>query len=908
MKPALKLHLKIFLLSACLIASTLEYIDARDYNVTGKVTDATGRVVANAKVSMIAGTTEFAAFTRSDGTYFIRISGIYDNISGLLEVGVPFPNPFSNSVNIPFIINSSGDVRLTIYNLSGQKIKEVFFNGVDAGSYRIIWDGCNQGGSPQRAGIYIYAITFKGNTKSGKLIKVTWFSKGSSGTSLEPVMMPPVTPVIQGKIRIPVITGVTCQDYYPVRLTDIIIGRDTAINFELMQKQALPFKTSGNHIAMYTGTDYRPLVLKGINLGSSPPGYFPGEIAYAITPEMYEKWINMMAKAGFNCIRVYTLHPPVFYEKLAEYNERNPNNPLFLFQGIWLDEVEDPLNPVSYDLIDRTTAFTQEIHEAINCIHGNNDIAFRLGKAYGRYVTDVSRWTAGYIIGREISPQEVDSTNSFHRAINSYAGNQFSITGGSPTEVFVTSMLDETVSFEAQNYSVRRPVSISSWPTLDPLNHPTEVFTDEDKASFDIEKISGKNLQAGLFASYHAYPYYPNFISQQPSYQSFSDEQGPDSYLGYLTDLKNHYSDIPLVIGEFGVPSSWGSAHQSFSNMNHGGYSEQQQGEKDIRMLHNIIDAGCAGGFMFSWMDEWFKPTWIVSYLEAYGFLSGNAIIPTRQLWQNLTSPEQNFGMVAFEQLDPDPFISYQTDNPSGPCDRIEVTNDNSCFFLNIESSGDIIPGDTMMIAFDTYLSSTGESKLPNGKHLSNRSEFLLTMVFGNDTALHHVTEAYDMNGLTPRFNLTDPAIQKYKSTVTDGAPWNEMQWYNDGAELTKSYIGRLPMENATDFTPGQRTAVAWYGNKIKVRMPWTMLYFYDPTQMKVIDGAVSYDGGYTFDILSNLSDGIALSVYYKGVVTSTTSRYSWLPWLVVPGTVEREKKSLQVVESELPAFPDFAN
>ena len=81
------------------------------------------------------------------------------------------------------------------------------------------------------------------------------------------------------------------------------------------------------------------------------------------------------------------------------------------------------------------------------------------------------------------------------------------------------------------------------------------------------------------------------------------------------------------------------------------------------------------------------------------------------------------------------------------------------------------------MIAFDTYSGSTGESQLPNGKDLENRSEFLLSIVFGNDTALHYVTEAYDMNGLTPRFNLSDPSVQKYKSTVTDGAPWKLMQW-----------------------------------------------------------------------------------------------------------------------------------
>ena len=75
------------------------------------------------------------------------------------------------------------------------------------------------------------------------------------------------------------------------------------------------------------------------------------------------------------------------------------------------------------------------------------------------------------------------------------------------------------------------------------------------------------------------------------------------------------------------------------------------------------------------------------------------------------------------------------------------------------------------MIAFDTYLRGIGESELPNGKKLANRSEFLLTMILGEDTAFYNVTEAYDMNGLTPRFNLTDPSVQKFQSTVNRRSP-----------------------------------------------------------------------------------------------------------------------------------------
>lgn len=897
-----------FYLSAALLLLPLVSFSI-DIYVSGKVTNRYGNAVPEAKISMNTGSFSYSAVSGPDGYYTLKLSGIFAETSKLLELGSPYPNPFSHSVNIPFIISSTGDISISIYSMGGQKINDLFFPAVSEGSYRIVWDGCNASGAPVRQGFYVFAITFQGKTWSGRMIKAAGISAYAAGSMLEPVMMPPSGTIPDDDdIKIPVITTVACTGYSSIRLTDIVIRHDTIVDFEMIGKDALPYKIDGNHIAMNTETGYKRLFLKGINLGSSPPGYFPGEIAYAISPEMYVKWIKRIAEAGFNSIRIYTLHPPVFYETLSNYNYRNPDNPLLLFQGIWLGEVENGSDPAEYNLIGRIPAFRNEIEEVMDCVHGNRTIAFRPGRAYGNYSSDVSVWTAGYIIGREISSQEVDSTNLFNATLNSFTGSQFSITGGSASEVFATRMLDETVNREYQLYGSRRPVSMSSWPTLDPLSHPTEIHTDEDKAQIDICKISGKTSNAGLFATYHAYPYYPNFVSQQESYQTYSDTEGPNSYLGYITDLKNHYSDIPLIIGEFGVPSSWGSAHQSFSSMDHGGYSEIQQGEKNLRLMNNIYESGCGGGFMFAWMDEWFKRTWIVEYLEAYGFRSGEIIIPTRQLWHNLTSPEQNFGLLSFDQEDVLPFISYQKNNPSGGVTRIEATNDNSFFYLNTELNQALSPGDTIMIAFDTYSSSLGESILPNGKTLINRSEFNLFYVAGQDTALYQVTEAYDMNGLTPRFNLADPLKQKFKSTVTDGAPWVTMQWINDGFEYTVHDIGRLPAGNSREFVPGNRNAVIWNGNSLKIRIPWTLLYYYDPTQMRVIDGAVSYDGGWTFEINTTESDGIAVSVYYKGSVTSSTTRYIWNKWLVVPKTKYREKASLHAVETGLDSFPTFVD
>jgi hypothetical protein len=75
---------------------------------------------------------------------------------------------------------------------------------------------------------------------------------------------------------------------------------------------------------------------------------------------------------------------------------------------------------------------------------------------------------------------------------------------------------------------------------------------------------------------------------------------------------------------------------------------------------------------------------------------------------------------------------------------------------------------------------------------------------------------------------------------------------------------------------------------------------------MRVNDGAVSYDGGYNFEILTSVSDGIAVSVAHKGIVTNSTNRYRWPAYLIVPPTVEREKGSLNVIKEGLNVIPDY--
>ena len=57
----------------------------------------------------------------------------------------------------------------------------------------------------------------------------------------------------------------------------------------------------------------------------------------------------------------------------------------------------------------------------------------------------------------------------------------------------------------------------------------------------------------GTFASYHAYPYYPDFLRYEDWLTTFTSDRS-DPYAGYLAALKRHHDGMPVMITELGVP------------------------------------------------------------------------------------------------------------------------------------------------------------------------------------------------------------------------------------------------------------------------------------------------------------------------------------------------------------------
>ena len=73
---------------------------------------------------------------------------------------------------------------------------------------------------------------------------------------------------------------------------------------------------------------------------------------------------------------------------------------------------------------------------------------------------------------------------------------------------------------------------------------------------------------------------------------------------------------MPLIIAEYGLPSSRGNSHYTTLGLNQGGHSEQEQAKLSWQLTKDIYDTKCGGAIFFEWIDEWFKFNWMVMDFE----------------------------------------------------------------------------------------------------------------------------------------------------------------------------------------------------------------------------------------------------------------------------------------------------
>ncbi len=285
--------------------------------------------------------------------------------------------------------------------------------------------------------------------------------------------------------------------------------------------------TDGSKLVINTGDGPRDFIA-GVNLGSTIPGSFPAE--QAVRAEDFRRWFPQMRDLGIQAIRIYTIMPPHFYQELRAFNLENPTRTLLIIHGVWIPEERFYATTNLYDT-EVVTEFKLEIERAVAAAHGDIVLPERRGHAGGTYDADISPWLMSWAIGVEWDPHATFESDEKNAGREPYAGKFFSNTSGeiTPTEAWLAEMLDHLATLESDR-GVTMPLTFVNWPTTDPLRHPDELLDVEDMVDIDHNHVAPTSEWAGgFYASYHAYPYYPDFQRYEDGVAGFLHRGEPDN-------------------------------------------------------------------------------------------------------------------------------------------------------------------------------------------------------------------------------------------------------------------------------------------------------------------------------------------------------------------------------------------
>jgi outer membrane protein assembly factor BamB len=103
----------------------------------------------------------------------VILTGIEDDTDELptnFALHQNYPNPFNPNTLIKYDLKNKTDVKLTIYNVLGQKVRTLVNSNQSAGYKNVVWNGLNDMGEPISGGVYIYRLEAGDFVNSHKMI------------------------------------------------------------------------------------------------------------------------------------------------------------------------------------------------------------------------------------------------------------------------------------------------------------------------------------------------------------------------------------------------------------------------------------------------------------------------------------------------------------------------------------------------------------------------------------------------------------------------------------------------------------------------------------------------------------------------------------------------------------------
>ncbi len=653
-------------------------------------------------------------------------------------------------------------------------------------------------------------------------------------------------------------------------------------------------KTDEDTIYMERDGEYEPFGIRGVDMGVGIPGEWATD--FAIDKATYLRWFGYIQELGANTVRVYTILHDDFYNAFYQYNiarEAAGEEPLWLIHGVWVDDYSINSHKDMYDE-GLLPEIIQDCKTIIDILHGNKFLLGRDGDGSGYYSHDVSQWVLGYIIGVEWENSLVAYTNQNNPHLTSYQGKYMSTTeDAKPFEAALAQIGDKAIEYETVRYKEQRLVAFSNWPTTDPFTYSLVTTRYRYKSAvIDVEHIQPTEaFQSGYFASYHVYPYYPDYLETErkgelyaeaeleevmgenaaatlehrielldaPSIHDYLteadyyDSQGRlNTYYAYLKAL-NKFHNIPVVISEYGVTTGRGRAQvDENTHRSQGHVTEQEQGQYLIECYEDIMDAGSAGSCLFSWQDEWFKRTWNTLYAID---------LDKTPYWSDYQTNEQYFGLLTFDPGEEES-VCYVDGDPSEWTqeDVVLETGGGSLSmkydekFIYFYAQGFDPQAETIYIPIDTT-PKTGTTYCENYGLTFERPVDFVLRIDGEENSRVVVQERYEVLKSTywSSYYVGDPYLNPPDATGSTFVNINMPMILNglipsptggaSGGEIFET--GNLRYGNANpdadDFD--SLADYMFTADGVEIRIPWQLLNFSNPSEMMIHDDYYEHYG-----------------------------------------------------------------
>ena len=100
----------------------------------------------------------------------LELNNVINPIVEEYSLSDAYPNPFNPSTELSFTIKESGNINLSIYDMTGRLVNTLVNGDIKTGYHRVTWNGLDTNGQAVSSGMYIYSLNGDGVSITKKMM------------------------------------------------------------------------------------------------------------------------------------------------------------------------------------------------------------------------------------------------------------------------------------------------------------------------------------------------------------------------------------------------------------------------------------------------------------------------------------------------------------------------------------------------------------------------------------------------------------------------------------------------------------------------------------------------------------------------------------------------------------------